>query len=430
MQSLYPLKVDKLGGTSAWTMWFVAELFALMQFSLQLSSGAMVGNLMDTFVLTACGGGLLSSVYYYIYVSLQTPAGMLLDRFGPRRLLGAGALICGAGCLVFAKSEFLVSAIVGRILMGGGAAFAFVGVLTILVRWFPPRRFTLMVALVESLGMIISMMGGVYLAIVIQDLGWRHCMESIGFALILLSPVLLFFIRDEPVLEEILPEQLSKAGRRLPFADFITALKGLLRNKHAWANAGYSGLTFAILTVFGALWGAPFLKIEHHLDLTTAALLANMVFAGAAIGCPLMSYLDNRIQSRSYLLAAGALLTGIFLSLIVFIPELPIPILVILLILTGVCCSTYVINFTVGKEMVSPTLQSTSMGFVNTLSVATAPIFQPLVGLIMDLMLETSGDGLLHYSVSNYQWGISVLIVAQLAAVWLAFKIPARAQNF
>ncbi len=420
---------DKLGGTQAWGMWAAAQLFALLQFSLQLSSGAMVGDLMNTFALTACGGGILSSVYYYIYVSLQTPAGILLDRIGPRRILSAGALLCGIGCYLFAEASSLELAIIARMLMGGGAAFAFVGMLTVLVRWFPVQRFSLMVGLVESLGMLASMGGGYYLAVVIDGMGWRSCMHGMALILFFIAPLLWLVIRDEPVLQDAPAGSLARLSRHVPFADFWQALKKLLKNKQAWANATYSGLCFGVLSVFGALWGVPFLRLQYHLELTTAVFLANLLFAGAAIGCPLMSYLDTRFSSRSHLLAGGALLTGICLALIIFVPHLSFFMLGSLLLLAGVFCSTYVVSFAVGKEIVEPALHSTSMGFVNTLSVATAPLFQPLVGWVMDLLAVRGDDHLLHYSLMNYQVGLSLLVLAQLAAFFLSFKIPARSSG-
>jgi fucose permease len=77
----------------AWSVWMVSAVFVLFQFFLQLSSGEIIGGLMKTFALTAFGAGVLVSSYYYIYVLLQVPAGMLMDRYGSRGILSAGALI-------------------------------------------------------------------------------------------------------------------------------------------------------------------------------------------------------------------------------------------------------------------------------------------------------------------------------------------------
>src|SRR5690554_5562331 len=111
----------------SWIVWSVSAVFLLFQFFLQLSSADIVAGLMESFSLNALGAGLLASSYYYIYVILQAPAGILIDRFGPRRLLTLGAFVCGLGCWIFSMSLQLDWAVFGRLLMGTGAAFAFVG---------------------------------------------------------------------------------------------------------------------------------------------------------------------------------------------------------------------------------------------------------------------------------------------------------------
>ncbi len=102
-----------------WAMWSIGTAFVMFQFLLQLSSGVMAESLMKAFSTSAVGAGLLSSAYYYIYVSLQTPAGMLIDRFGARRLMSFGAVVCALGCLVFSQTDHLWIAALARAMMGG-----------------------------------------------------------------------------------------------------------------------------------------------------------------------------------------------------------------------------------------------------------------------------------------------------------------------
>src|SRR3989338_9038414 len=130
----------------AWTVWTVTTAFVLLQFFLQLSSGELIDGLMKSFALTAFGGGILASSYYYIYVLLQIPAGMLLDRYGPRGILSAGALVVCLGSFIFSSASSVAMALLGRVLMGGGSAFAFVGCLNIISIWFPKRQFAFMAA--------------------------------------------------------------------------------------------------------------------------------------------------------------------------------------------------------------------------------------------------------------------------------------------
>src|SRR5689334_19956382 len=108
----------------AWSVWVVTTAFVLLQFFLQLSSGEIIEGLMKSFSLTAFGGGVLASSYYYIYVLLQTPAGMLIDRYGARGILSISALNVCIGSLLFASAKTVLVALLGRVLMGIGAAFA------------------------------------------------------------------------------------------------------------------------------------------------------------------------------------------------------------------------------------------------------------------------------------------------------------------
>src|SRR3989344_5993733 len=98
----------------AWVIWIISILFVMFQFCVQLSAGEMLDGLMQSFSLSAFGGGLLVSVYYYIYVLLQTPAGVLIDHYGPRLLLTVGALTCGLGTFMFAESHTLSMAFIAR----------------------------------------------------------------------------------------------------------------------------------------------------------------------------------------------------------------------------------------------------------------------------------------------------------------------------
>jgi len=138
--SLPPRRRGLSHSATAWLVWLVAASFVLFQFCIQLTSGEMVGGLMKSFSLSALGAGFLASSYYYIYVLLQTPAGMLMDRYGPRRLLSIGAAVMMLGSLLFASAHSLTFAILGRVFMGGGAAFAFVGSINLISRWFPAHQ--------------------------------------------------------------------------------------------------------------------------------------------------------------------------------------------------------------------------------------------------------------------------------------------------
>ncbi len=410
------------GSPLGWLMWGMSLAFVLFQFFLQLSSGEMVDGLMKSFSLTALGGGVLASTYYYIYVALQAPSVILIDHFGPRRLLGASAVLCTAGCLVFAIAPDLMIAVIGRLMMGAGAACAFVGSLNLVSKWFPTERFGMMAGISETVGMIGSLFGGFMLADLIQHIGWRDAMLGATAVGVIVALLLWLIIRDRP-------NQVEPIERR-PKSALWQDVKVLVKKPVVWWNGLYSGAMFGIVTVFIALWGIPFMQKAHHLSLTKATLICNIMFVGVAIGGPMFGWLDARIQHRRRLLVACALISAADLFLLIYLPGLSLFSVGALMLLLGLVGSSYVITFVIANEIATPYTRGSSMGLANTLSVITAPIFQTLIGLALFLL---SGGVALHkmtsYSLHSFQLALTIVPLFVLSAALVAMRLPERVSD-
>lgn len=396
----------------AWIVWLVSAIFLLFQFFLQLSSADIVAGLMESFSLSAFGASVLASTYYYIYVTLQAPAGIMMDHFGPRRLLTVGALICSLGCLIFSQSILISVAVIGRLLMGAGAAFAFVGSLSLISRWFPIHQFAVMVAVAETAGMFGALFGGTLLAHLVIHFGWRACLAGASVLGVSISVLLWLVIRDAPPNAVPVP---------LPPTNFWQNLKTLISNKSVWVNGIYSGLMFAVQTVFVALWGVPFIQVAHHLTLTMAAFICNLLFIGVCFGGPIQAWIDSRFAWRRQVTMGGALLSFVFICLIIYIPELPLWAVAGLMLLLGFSCSSYVLTFVIANELAPAYMRSTSVGFVNMLSVGSAPLLQPLAGF---LLAVSSNHASGNYTVREFQIGLSILPIGLLLSAFLAYYLP------
>jgi len=413
--------VQTRGSAIGWVIWGVSASFLLFQFFLQLTSGEIVAGLMKSFSLTAFGGGVLASAYYYVYVTLQTPAGLLIDRFGPRKLLALGALVCGLGCFVFSHSSTVWVACFGRLAMGFGAAFAFVGSLKLISNWFPPTRFAIMVGIAETVGMMGSVVGSFFLAEYIRHHGWRESMFIAAIVGVVIAVLIAVIVRDAP--------RRAPPVFKHPKALLWRELRLLLKNKYAWINGLYSGLMFAVSTVFVALWSIPYLMLSHHVSLSEADLAANMVFLGIAIGSPFLGWIDakDKFCNRRTLFVVCAFACTILLSIVIYVTSLPMWLVFMLMVVLGLFMSCYVLTFAVANELVPENMRGTSMGFLNTLAVGTAPILQPFVGFILTMRATGVGiDGAPYYSVYDYQIALSILPVLLIVAMWLGRYIPKR----
>ena len=398
--------------TLAWIVWSTSAVFLLFQFFLQLSSADIVAGLMESFSLNALGASLLASTYYYIYVTLQAPAGILIDRFGPRRLLTLGALVCAIGCWIFSNSLQLPWAVVGRLIMGAGAAFAFVGSLSLISRWFPVSRFAVMVAVAETLGMMGALFGGTLLAHLVVQFGWRTSIQGAAVLAAGIAVLLWVIVRDSPPQSVPVP---------LPPTRFWQDIKLLVKSKAAWINGGYSGLMFAVQTVFIALWGVQFIQTTHQVSLPLAAFICNLVFIGVSIGGPMLAWLDSRFAFRRQITFYGALSALVLISLVLYLPQLPLWAVGVLMLLLGFANSAYVLTFVIANEIAPKHMRATSVGFVNMLSVSSAPLLQPLAGFLLAVCSHHSTH---QYTVHEYQIALSILPLGLLMAAGLSRYLP------
>ena len=169
--------------------WATGAAFFFYAWVLRVAPSVMIDELMRDFGVGAAAVGSLSAFYFYGYAGMQIPVGMMIDRFGPRRLITASAAICALGAVLFALSPGFWGVAAGRFLIGASAAFSLVGAMAVAGQWFPATRF----ALLSGLAMMAGMLGGVFgqapLRLVVDRLDWRTAMLLVagGGLLIALS---------------------------------------------------------------------------------------------------------------------------------------------------------------------------------------------------------------------------------------------------
>lgn len=393
-----------------WFMWGLGAVFYFYETLLQVSPGVMVNDLMKAFSATASQLGLLAAVYFYAYSSMQIPVGMLLDRLGPRRLLTIATLVCGSGAIIFSMANVLLIAGIGRLLIGLGSAFAVVGCMHLCATWLPLRYFATLTGVMVTMGMLGATSGEAPLSIMVAHLGWRETMFTFGMIGIGLSITMWLFVRDK--------NAPLKASHDTHKTGIFQGLKLIFRNKQNIIVAIYGALMFAPTTTFGGLWGVPFLMEFYHLDRHLAATLVSMLFIGWVVGSPLFGIMSDRIRRRKTPMVIanyGALVT---LTIILFIPKLPLFLLGSLLFGLGFFSSGFLPSFSIIREINPHHINATAMGFMNAFNMITGAILQPLVGFILDLTWQGAmNNGVRVYSIGSYHTGLILLPIGLVIAL-------------
>jgi MFS family permease len=382
--------------------WSTGAMFFFYAWIMRVAPSVMVEELMRDFSVGAAVLGNLSAAYFYGYAGMQIPVGLLLDRFGPRRLMTLAALVCGASCILFATANSLAAVTAARFLIGASAAFSLVGAMAIAGQWFRTDQFAVLSGLAMAMGMLGGMVGQAPLRLAVEASDWRTASLWLAGGGVVLAVAAWATVRDR---------WRGSGG----LANVLSGLAVVARHRQTWLIA-FAGLgTSAPLLAFAGLWGVPFLETAHGLPRTTAAAVTSSLFAGWAVGAPLFGWLSDRIGLRRPPLLAGLVLEAVALAIILFVPGLSVFVLGCLCFAMGFLGSSQIVCFALAKENHPAELSGTAIGFANGMVTGSGALFQPLVGLLLDLgWTGKVVHGARVYDVWTYQLALSSLIAACL----------------
>ena len=406
----------------AWTMWGLGALLYLIGFYQRVAPAVITDELMKDFAIGAAGLGNLSAFYFYSYVAMQTPTGILADRLGPRRLLSIGALVAGIGTLIFAFAPTMLWAGLGRLLIGGSVAVAFVGMLKLAGNWFAPRQFALATGMALFCGIIGAVFAGVPLRLLVNAVGWRPVMIVSAIITVLVAVAIWLWVRDDPVEKGYKSYSPRLPGKSAGYS-ILAGIKELFRYRNTWLLCLIPGGVVGCILTFSGLWGVPFLTTHYGLLPAQAAAVNSAMLVAWAIGGPLCGGLSDRIGLRKPLYVfCNVALVGAW-SVIIFIPGLPLPLLIGLLLFAGLASGGMIISFAFIKESVPSDLGGTVSGIINMGVMAGPMIMQPAVGWVLDLKWQGEIlNGVKLYSFDAYQAGFSLMLAwALLSAVLIFF---------
>ena len=401
-----------------WIVWGAAASFFAYGFVQRIAPAVMFDHLMRDFALGGEAFGWLAVSYFYTYAAMQVPVGLLVDRFGPRVLLTAAALICAAGSAVFGLADSLTQAYAGRLLLGMGTGVAFISTLMLANRWLPPERFALVGGLTMTVGMLGAVTGQAPLGLLVEAIGWRNVLfvgsvAGVGFA------ALIWFVTRVPAQADA---SSTPTGHRAP--PFWVTLWALAREPQVWLAAWFCTTLSAPMLSFAALWGVPYLVQVHDLSRATAGLATSMLPLGLGLGAPFVGWLSDRVGARRpFLIIIPAVLTGLWLA--VFYLPLPTQAFFGLFFVIGLLSGSLTLPYAIGVEITPPQMRGAVTGFINFTPMLGAIVLQPAIGWLLDWQWQGEiVDGVRIYSGTAYI--NALLIYPVLMALTFAAMLFAR----
>ena len=340
-----------------------------------------------------------------IYAGMQIPTGILVDRYGPRRLLVVAACTMGVAQVLFAAADSYPLALLARAVLGLGDALTFVSVLRFAAGQFTPRRYPVVVAVTGTLGQLGNLVATLPLTALLHRAGWTPTFLGAGL-LSLASGAAVYLLlpraprlRHRPREAAVLLESLRGVGRRVGTA---WSLAGTRVGFWVHFASMSTGLTFAVL------WGLPFMVEGQQMSRDAAGtVLLLSVLVAIAVGPPI-GYLTGRYPATRVPLAIGTTtvtVLGWYAVLATFTGPMPRWLLVALALVTSTGGPVSSIGFALARDYNGPSIVGTATGVVNVAGFVAAIVACLSLGWTLDLRGSTS--------LASYRLAFAVAVTVQ-----------------
>ena len=257
--------------------------YTVSQF-LRTSIGVLSPNMMNDFNINPNDMGLLGGVFFLSFAIFQIPAGILIDRFGPRKVMSSVIIFAVLGSIIFALSNSFYSLLIGRIFMGLGCSICLMGSLVLITRWRDTNQFSKLAGIILAIGGIGGLLATTPLSYFSESYGWR--LSFWLAALVTFFVMLLYYF----VLED------RDKGLFINKKNKLISPKNLffvLKERNFKFMIPMSLMSYSSLVVILGLWGAPYLKDIHGLE----SIERGKILMLMAISWNIGSFVFGRLRS-------------------------------------------------------------------------------------------------------------------------------------
>lgn len=356
--------------TFVWGIWIIASVFYAYQYILRVMPNIMLNDIMEQFGISAATFGQFSGVYYIGYSLMHLPIGIMLDRYGPKKIMTLCILFTVIGLMPLLFAEHWVYPIIGRFFIGFGSSAAILGVFKIIRMTFDEKRFPRMLSLSVTIGLMGAIYGGGPVDYMREHFGYQVVIQIFAVCGLLLAALTYWLVPN-----------IKNSSKRTVISD----IKEVLNNGRVVWSCIFAGLMVGPLEGFADVWGTIFLKQVYGFEGALAASMPSMIFIGMCFGAPLLSLIADKVGD--YLLtiiAAGAVMATCFASLLIW--QLPPWILSFNFILVGMCCAYQILAIYKASTYAREQVAGLTTAVANMIIMIFGYAFHSVIGGVINAM--------------------------------------------
>ena len=349
------------------------------------------------------GLGLLTAAYFIAFASSQLPLGVLLDRYGPRRIEATLLLFAAAGAYLFSRSDALTGLAVGRALIGFGVSACLMAAFKAFVMWFPAPQLPLINGIQMTSGGLGALSATAPIEFLLGIMDWRSVFVLLALATLAVALVVFFVVPDKTEAQP--PDSLRPQ---------LVGIGEVFSSPVFWRIAPWATLSQAAYLAIQGLWSGPWLRDVAGFDRRETAGTLLLVAASMTAGYLLLGILANRLSRAGWrpltVAALGMLVFMLVQTLIVcgWVPDVRL-----VWMLFGFFGTSGILCYADLSQRFPSRLAGRVNTGLNLLVFVVAFAAQWGVGAVIDLW-PSSASG---YAVAGYRAGFGVMLGLQAAAL-------------
>ena len=280
----------------------------------RVSNAVIAPELMADLAIGTETMGVVNGTYFLAFAAMQIPAGMLLDRYGARRMVPGLFVLAVAGSVLYAAAQSGPELIAGRALIGIGCALGLMGPMVVIARWFEPERYARLISLLFTVGGLGSLMASTPLAAVSEEIGWRGAFYLMAVLTGVVAVLIYLIVRDAP------PGSSHGGPRKETMGEMWRGLREVLALREMWWICAVQFVSYGTMLTIVGLWAGPYLNDVHGLrgvDRGNALLGLNILLFAAVM---LFSQTERWLDSRKKAVMGGGCAAVAVLLVLAFVP--------------------------------------------------------------------------------------------------------------
>ncbi|HAT8223132.1 TPA: MFS transporter [Legionella pneumophila] len=392
---------------TAWFVWIIVSIFYAYQYVLRVMPNIMLEDITQQFHIDATIFGQFSGIYYIGYSLMHLPIGIMLDRFGPRKVMTGCIMLTVIGLLPILFAENWVYPLIGRALIGIGSSAAILGTFKIIRMTFKEKHFPRMLSFSVMIGLIGAVYGGGPVSYMCQLMGYKMVVEIfVGIGLVLAGITYL-------IVPDVQPSRQDSV---------ISNIRMVFGNSKVILLCCFAGLMLGPLEGFSDVWGSGFLKMAYSLNTNTANYLPSMIYIGMCFGAPALSLIAEKTgYYLGTIIASGVVMFLVFALLVGGV--LTVPSITISFILVGICCSYQILAIYKVSTYVPDNLAGLTTAIANMIIMIFGYGFHSVIGYVVNMYGGT-------HAARAFVYGVGVIPVTLAVGVMGFLFLAYQEKNF